>query len=185
MAKARRPYEGVYATIDFPPYEYQEFPKYIATGMHGKFEIAYTQEEELEIRTRNQLQSNVISAGRQFSQTDPERELLAGRAAELGVPINRKWSIAKLKQVIMDAEKSIDDLPADEGLQATPQINVDDLPPDENEHVKQEVPPALVVDQARLKDDLIAKARSMGINANKLWGIPRLKATIAEAEQRK
>jgi hypothetical protein len=175
---AKQNYGGVYANMEFPPYEFREFPKHISTGHKDRagksiFEIANTAEEELAIKKRIQTFLDNAPAEASFSEQDPEREQLAQRAKELNVPINRKWSIKKLQAVIASAEDSVDDLPPEENL--APDEIVSDEPVVEiataSDHLENE------------KDKLIAEAKSLGIAANKLWGIPRLRSEIAAAKE--
>lgn len=154
---ARSNFGGVYANMDFPPYIFREYPKQIKTG-DGIFEIVNSSEEETALRER--LRTGTTK------ELDVQRERLIERAASLGVPINKKWSVEKLSAVIRAAEP--DDIILD--ISAN-----DDLPPEIEDPAEEE--------SARDdKDALIAKAKALGISANKLWGIPRLKAQIAEAE---
>lgn len=156
---------GVYANMDFPPYEFREFPKHIITG-RGTYETANDKHEEEEIRERVQKEYDEAPIEALIHTPDPEREALISRARELNVPINRMWSITKLKATIEKAEQAMDDLPA-EGEEQDGEITSEEQA-EEN------------------KEELIAKAKSLGINkANHLWGIPRLKLEIADAEKNK
>lgn len=162
---------GVYANMDFPPYTYQEYPKHIRTGPYGKYEIANTAKDEEEIRTRLQLQHEVAVQAAEAPPPDPIRDSLIARALRGGIPINQKWSNQKIEAVIQEASLAMDDLPPEDTAR---------IAPDENEEGG-----GIIASEEETKDELIAHAKSLGILANKLWGIPRLRTSIAEAEAAK
>lgn len=173
---------GVYANMEFPPYEFREYPKQVNTGPHGKFTVVHTRAEEDKLR--QQLQKDHDDAPAEYVPhvADPEKEILISRARELGVPFNSKWSKAKLKITVQEAEADVDSLPAEQPVKARgPEYGNEDgdlpisSPPAEGEE-DYETP-------EELKAALLAKAKSMGINPTgiHLWGIPRLKSAIAEA----
>lgn len=157
-------YGGVYANLDYVKLygnkTYKEYPKHIPTGPHGKFEEARDEIEESKILAKLQKDDDDAPAEVVNYVADPEKEILISRAAELGVAINRKWSKAKIAQTIQDAEDSIDLLPV-------------------------EAAPAEPEQTEELKTELIAEAKALGIPATKLWGIPRLRATISEVKSKK
>lgn len=180
---AKHNYGGVYANMDFPPYEYVPYPRHIPTT-DGKYEVANSEAEEAAIKAKLKKDHDNLPALDPYFTSDPEKEILFARAKELGVPFNPKWSKAKLKNVIDTAEMEIDNLPPDSGFgDKAPAFFTRDL-----------MTPTLtdtfdkLVETPNIPDDreaLVAKAKSMGINpvGIHLWGIPRLKATIAEHEQ--
>lgn len=167
---AKQNYGGVYALMDFPPYVFREFPKLIHTGAHGQYEIVQNKKEEDEVLGRLKAAADALPPENTVSLAtfDPIRETLISRARELEVPINRKWSLAKIRAAIQEAEEAIDNLPAE-----------DNLPPEDEQTAIDEAHAETDEDD---KDSLIDKAKSLGIPASKLWGIPRLKKYIAEAE---
>lgn len=161
---AKQQYGGVYANMPFKPYVYMEYPKHISTGKHGQYEIANDPEEEKTILARLQKDEDDAPAIVAPHTADHEKDILISRATELGVAFNPKWSKAKLLKIVEQAEEDADNLPA---------IAVG------NKKMKT----ALAEDgEEPSKEALIAKAQSLGIQANKLWGIPRLKSSIAEVE---
>ena len=186
---AKQNYGGVYANMEFPPYEYREYPKHIMTGVEDKYEVVYTKDEEEKVMRRLQRAFDALpTENAAFIVKDPEKDLLIARAHELGVPINRKWSKAKLQSVLADAENEIDSLPpegaAEEAL-ARPITLVEKV--DEPTEVKAEEAPKSAPAPAKSDNDLIkaaliAEAKSLGLNPPglMLFGIPRLRAMIAE-----
>jgi hypothetical protein len=153
---------GVYANMDFPPYVWTEYPKHIKTGNGSEFSIANNAEEEAKILAKLQKNEDDAPPETYNYVADPEKEILISRAAELGVPINRKWSKSKIQTVVQGAEDNVDALPAE-----LPEV--EEVIPEENSE--------------QYKDKLIAEAKDLGIPANKLWGIPRLKSSIAEIKK--
>lgn len=172
---AKQNFGGVYANMDFPGYEYREFPKHIPTGPHGRYEIAANATEEEVIRKRLQAEADGFAAIPEFVHhtPDPEREALVSRAAVLGVPINKLWSITKLKSTIQAAEAAMDELPAEGAAPLKPTVLTT---PGLDEHSASGLTPE------EYKDKLIEEAKSFGLSATRLWGIPRLEQTIAEAK---
>jgi hypothetical protein len=160
MARANRPYGGVYENMDFGTYAYQEYPKHIKTGDHGKYEVALNAEEEATIRARLDFKKEVITAKQEALGPDIEKEKLILRCEDLDIPINRKWSVEKLHMLIRQAESSIDALPAE---------------PASIEKVEGRNGPR--------HKELLEEAKTLGINVNHLWGIPRLEAAIAKAKE--
>jgi len=169
---AKQNYGGVYANMDFPPYTYVPYPRHIATGPRGEYEVAYSEEEERKIKARLQREHDNMPEEVEAFATDPEKEILISRARELNVPINKKWSKEKLKSVVSAAEADIDNLPPEDedddhigvvSLTAPTNNNDDNAETDD-------------------KEALLGQARDLGIKAQgmHLWGVPRLKATIAE-----
>jgi hypothetical protein len=176
---AKQNFGGVYANMEFPPYVWQEYPKHIITGPHGKFTTVNSKIEESELRQKLQIAHDDMPAESLVQVIDPDKEILISRAHELGVPINRKWSKAKLEAVVKAAEDEIDNLPADEQIIERKSVvqNHDDEPAEEMESGKTE---------EEYKDELIAIAKQLGVkNVSRLWGIPRLKATIVEFQDNK
>lgn len=168
---------GVYANMDFPPYSYQPYPRHIVTGPHGKYEVAHSAEEESKILAKLQKDQDDAPAEPVHFVADPEKEILISRARELQVPFNSLWSKAKLKKLVEQAEADtdVDSLPAEdlERKKLITSITAEDVEEEEAAESAEDY-----------KETLIAKARNLGINANKLWGIPRLKASIAEKQVR-
>lgn len=156
MAKARS-FGGVYENMDFAPYVFQEYPKHIKTGDHGRFEVALNAEEEAEIRSRIEFKNEVITAKQEALGPDKEKEKLILRCEELDIPINRKWSSQKLYDLIREAESAIDALPPEPSL-------LDTRGTDEHKA-------------------LLEEARALGINVHHAWGTPRLKAAIEKAKE--
>lgn len=173
---AKQNFGGVYANMDFPPYVWQEYPKYIATGVNGQHTIVYSAVEESALKNKMQKAQDDMPAEPVHYVADPEKEILISRAAELEVPINRKWSKAKLEQVVKEAEEAIDDLPAEEAPVKNMKLAVIEEYNDDQEIVEDSESPE------EYKDRLINEAKALNIPANKLWGIPRLTASIAEAK---
>ena len=170
---AKQNYGGVYANMDFPTYEYRAYPRHIVTGPNGLYEVANSAEEEMKIKARLRKTYDEMPSEPMLLTADPEKEILISRARELNVPINRKWSKQKLENVLKEAEAAIDDLPPEDEL-----TQLDDLPATED--FAEEVT-AEDLDEED-KDALLAKAKSLGIKVQgmHLWGVPRIKATIAE-----
>lgn len=156
---------GVYANMEFAPYTYQEYPKHVPIGPNGKYEVALNAAEEERILSKMQKYDDDAPAETVAYVPDPDKEILISRAAELGIPINRKWSKAKIQTLVEGAEDDVDSLPA-ESEKTEDEEALSNTTPEE------------------LKESLIAKAKSLGIPANKLWGIPRLKASIAEVTKK-
>lgn len=173
---AKKNYGGVYANMEFPPYEYVPYPRHIITGPNGLFEVAHSEQDEKEIKTRLRKERDEAPEESEAFAIDPEKEILISRARELSVPINRKWSKEKLGKVVRDAEDAIDNLPPEDDQPVKQsQINLDDEPAED------------FVEEPKLestedKAELIAQAKALGIPATFLWGVPRLKASIAEAQ---
>lgn len=165
---AKKNYGGVYANMEFPPYIYQEYPKHIASNPYGKYEVANNPDEEKEIRTRLKLNNEeraVVQMAATVAALDPEHENLLNRARLMGIPFNRKWSNEKLCSVIAEAVKESDNLPPEENTEESSNPEVEETEEED-------------------KDELIARAKTLGINANKVWGVPRIKREIAEAEDK-
>ncbi len=171
---ANRNLGGVYANMEFKPYQYQEYPKHIRTGDHGQYTVVYdATEERALLNSMKQIQDNEPAYVAPLV-ADPEKEILISRCRELGVAFNSKWSKQKLLGVVRDAEAAVDDLPPEEA--PTKKAKVEE--PEEIDDTEQEI-----VDQDALKDKLIAQAKELGIpNVNRLWGIPRLQLHISEAQ---
>lgn len=170
---AKHNYGGVYANMDFPPYEYVPYPRHVKTGpASDQYEVAYNEEDEAKIKARLKKAHDDAPAETEAFLIDPEKEILISRARELNVPINRKWSKQKLEQVLKLAEQEIDDLPPEDDS-SSDQTN---LFPNAKENVS-----AQDYDEED-KDELIAQAKALGYQATRLWGIPRLKASIAEGK---
>jgi hypothetical protein len=162
---AKQNFGGVYANMEFKPYEWQEYPKHITTGPHGKYEIVNNLEEEEKVLAVLQKQYDETPGVFVPFVADHAKEVLISRARELGVPFNSLWSKTKMEKVIAEAEAA-----------------VDDLPPEETEPKK----PATVDKTTKeFKDKLLAEAKSLGIPAVHVWGVPRLENAIAEARAQK
>lgn len=159
---------GVYANMDFPPYAYQEYPKHIKTGPHGQYAIVNSAAEEAQILNKLQVDEDNAPAELVQLVSDPEKEILISRAKELGVPFNAKWSKSKLQMVVNEAEEAVDVLPPED--------------PEAKEKEKNVPQPVEGETPEEYKDHLIQEAKFLGIPANKLWGLPRLKASISEAK---
>lgn len=172
MARNSQNLGGVYANMDFPPYVWTEFPKHIKTGPYGQYEVAKTATEEKEILTKLQKEHDNTPAEVIHYASDPAKEILISRARELEVPINIKWSKTKLQAVVDEAEKAIDDLPA-EGA-TLPKVMV----------LEEIETPATVEELENEKTTLYNEAKALGLKTTgmHLWGIPRLKAAIIEAK---
>lgn len=181
MAKAK-PYGGVYENYDFEkvygPREWVEYPKAIPTGtgpFDKSFKVALTAEEESAIRIalKQEFEDN-LPAEVHAHVADPEKEILISRARELGLAFNEKWSKSKLQGIIANAEAEVDNLPAELPI-AKPEtrtmpsslLGLPASQDEENEDV-----------HAKLLDE----AKRLGIKERNmhLWGVPRLKAAIAE-----
>lgn len=155
---------GVYANMDFPPYEHREYPKHVITGPYGKYEIVHNREEE--IKLKGVLEQNEIVSSLEAPH-DPEKDALIAKARFLGAPINRLWSNAKIQSVIAQAETAVDNLPPDEEV-------ADDEP-------EETAPPT--IDELDDLQQLVAKAKELGIKSARIaWGAERLKARIAQTE---
>lgn len=177
---AKKNYGGVYANMEFPPYEYIPYPRHIITGPNGLYEVANSEEEEKRIKDRLRKAHDDAPAEFEAFIADPEKDILVSRARELNVPINRKWSKQKLQQVIQEAESAIDSLPPEDQEDAksvfaeTPVI-------DHFAHIQTSLSAPAQIEEDD-KDELVAQAKALGLPATKVWGIPRLKASIAEAQ---
>lgn len=173
---AKHNFGGVYANMDFPPYEFQPYPKHVKTGPSGEYEIAFDEAEERKIKARLQEQYENAPAETELFVVDPEKEILISRARELGVPINRKWSKEKLTKVVREAEAAIDDLPPEDEEDNFIKTSAPRMPQEVNVE-----PETTEID----KDALIEEAKLLGLPATKLWGVPRLQAAIAEITDKK
>ena len=167
----QKPYGGVYENMDFGNYVYQEYPKHIRTGDHGKFEVVQNEEEEKRVRAKLVKKTEIIQAEQLALGPDIEKEKLLLRCKELDIPVNSKWSNQKLYGLIREAEAAVDALPANENL---PDGYSSAEEADAEDHM----------DPEKLREQLIAEAKSLGIAANKTWGTPRLRSNIAEAKRR-
>jgi hypothetical protein len=178
LKMAKQNYGGVYANMDFPPYEFREFPKSVPTGPYGKHEIAYSKTEEMAILAKLQKDEDEAPAVVAPYVADPVKEILISRARELQIPFNSQWSKAKLTKIVEEAEADVDNLPAEvpESKRNSQSAASPEDPDDEDEGELD------VVNEDELKDKLIAQAKSLGIQDNRLWGIPRLKMSITEAQ---
>lgn len=171
---AKQNYGGVYANMEFKPYVWTEYPKHITTGPNGIYETAQDAVQEQNIKERLQKDEDDAPAILSPHTSDPAKEILISRATELGVAFNSKWSKAKLEQVVAQAEEDADNLPAD--VVGTKKII------DKQKNAVISIESGEIIDEPT-KEELIVQAQSLGIQANKLWGIPRLKASIAEAQK--
>lgn len=165
---------GVYANMDFPPYTYVEYPKHISIGPHGQHTTVFNKQEEQELLSKMQKDQDDAPAYIEPLVVDPAKEILISRARELGVAFNAKWSKAKLEQVVKAAEDDVDNLPPEMPAEKKSRIAAPVVEDDAAESVE--------ITPEEYKDSLISQAKSFDIPANKLWGIPRLKASIAEAK---
>lgn len=161
-----RPYEGVYANIDFEkrygPKVYREYPKHVPTGKTGQYTVAKDAQEEQAILAKLQITDDEQPAEYHPYVADPKKEILISRARELQVPFNPKWSVEKLASIVKEAEAAVDKLPVE---------SLEQIEEDTGETPEE------------VKDRLIKEAKALGIPANRLWGIPRLKKQIAEAKK--
>lgn len=187
MARANANFGGVYANMDFEPYQYREFPKHIPTGTHGEYAVALNPREEANIRARVQEEADAEAAQEQgHTAMDPQKEILFGRAKELGIPFNRKWSISKLQELIITAEAAIDELPAEENL---PVVQVVKEPANKLINFATTIDPGVKTtvstpeESEEDKDLLIEEARDLGLPATRVWGVAKLKAEIAKAKK--
>ena len=164
---------GVYAGMDFPPYEWKEYPKHVAIGPHGQTKIVQSAEEEQKLRAELQSEQDNEPAQQLPHVADPTRAILISRAREIGAAINPNWSITKLKSTIEAAEADLDSLPPETLVttkathEAAPEVPVlHNQSPDDQ------------------KAELIERLKELDPTAKNLhlWGIPRLKAAIAEQE---
>lgn len=165
---------GVYANMDFPAYEWKEFPKAVTTGPHGQYVVVQSAIEESEVRSKLQKDQDDAPAIHIPYVADPEKEILISRARELGVAFNPKWSKAKLQVTVNEAEREVDSLPAE-------------LPKKKSAPVITTIEPEIELHNESPEDTkarLVAEVKALGINPTgiHLWGIPRLKAAIAEAQ---
>lgn len=159
---AKQNFGGVYANMDFPPYVWTEYPKHVPTGANGKYEVAFNEADEERILAKLQKTEDDAPAKVEPYVADPEKEILISRARELQVPFNPKWSKAKLERIVQEAEDEVDALPVE-----TTAKKLDEVTSEED------------------KDELIARAKALGIPANRLWGVPRLLTMIADKEASK
>jgi hypothetical protein len=166
---------GVYANMEFPPYEFREYPKLIPTGPHGAYQIVSSQREENELLDSLGVAREKALAAKAHGPVDPQKEILIARASELGVPINKQWSMLKLQAVISAAEAAVDELPP-EGEEIEERIH-NKLIAAADEKVEE------ISNFEDDKTELVARAKELGISsASRIWGVPRLKSAIAEAE---
>lgn len=186
MAK-HKPYGGVYENYDFEkvygPKEWAEYPKAVPTGttqFDKSYKVANNAEEEAAIRAsmKQQFEDNLPAETHAYV-ADPEKEILISRARELEVPFNAKWSKAKLQVLITTAESEVDNLAAELPLTkeqikeaATSLLGAQHVPEEENEDVHA---------------TLLEEAKRLGIKERNmhLFGVPRLKAMIAEHKAKK
>jgi hypothetical protein len=171
--KQNRTFGGVFENYDFEkvygPKTWVEYPKAIPTGItpHDKsFRIAQNAEEEAAIRATLQQAHDSAPAEAQPMVADPAKEILISRARELQIPINEKWSKAKLQGLVEAAEADVDNLPAE-----VPEPKAVYTPPEPEDS-----------DNEDLHATLLAQAKAIGIKERNmhLWGVVRLKAAIAE-----
>jgi hypothetical protein len=179
MAIKQPRYEGVYANMDFPVYEYREYPKHVKIEPHG-FKVVNSKEEEDQLlqtlgRRNEKMKQDIEGMGGETR--DPERDFLLRRARELNIPVNKLWSTFKFRGLVQKAEDELDKLPAeqiDDNLPATgegtAEISVDLSKISEKE-------------QTDLKKSLLEKAHVLGIPATDSWSITRLQNYISEAEK--
>lgn len=176
---AKQNYGGVYANMEFAPYQYQAYPRHIPTGDKGEYEVVFNEEEEVKVRAKLRKQFDDVPAEIEAFTADPEKEILISRARELEVPINRKWSKEKLIATLKAAEDAIDNLPPegaeDEEPATEPTATV-------NGAGIAHIADVTTVEEVDDKEALLAKAKELGIKAQgmHLWGVPRLQATISE-----
>lgn len=111
---AKQNYGGVYANMEFPPYEFREYPKHVVTGPFGQYEVANNETEETVIRAKLQKDHDDAPAVAAPMVADPAKEILISRAREIGVPFNPMWSKVKLDAVVKAAEAELDNLPPEE-----------------------------------------------------------------------
>lgn len=183
MAKAQKPYGGVYENYDFEkvygPREWVEYPKAIPTGttqFDKSFKIANNKAEEDDIRAKfNQQIEDSLPAEQHAYVADPEKEILISRARELKIPLNEKWSKSKLQGLISQAEADVDALPV-EIEPSKEQIKDAKLSLLGHSHISQDE------ENEDVHSKLLNEAKSLGIKERNmhLWGVPRLKAAIAE-----
>jgi hypothetical protein len=170
-----KPYAGVYENYDwekvYGPKQWVEYPKAIPTGPHGQFKVVQNAEEEKVIRAALQEIHDNTPPYQEPHVADNEKDVLISRARELKIPINTQWSKKKLLQVIADKEAEVDDLPPEDLVDPKPLIAPILAQADETENENED-----------LHTTLLNQAKHMGIHERNmhLWGVPRLKAAIAE-----
>lgn len=188
---AKQNFGGVYANMDFPPYVWQEYPKHIPTGPYGKFEVAYSKADEDKIVARLDNEFDNAPAEAVKFVPDPEKDILIARARELRIPINAKWSKAKLSQLVSEAEEAVDSLPAElpnPRERPSNKLTLANSTPQPISMISAEDPNDEKFESADdLKNSLYLKAKEIGVTGTgmHLWGIPRLKQAIAEHEAKK
>ncbi len=168
MAKANL--GGIYAAMDFPPYEYREYPKHIVIGPHGQYKTAQNSKEEAEIKSQLSQDFVAEQIAAAAPPSDPYHEDLILKARSLQIPFNSRWSNTKLAAVIKEAEEAQDNLPAEENVPTTLAIAGQLKSQSDDEAGSEDY------------DALTTKARSLGVNVNRVWGLPRLRREIEQAE---
>lgn len=169
------PYGGVYANIDYDklygPKKYHRYPMHIPVNSEGRYLIANNEEEEKAIRDKLQEQFDNSPAEQLPYFSDPEKDILISRARELNVPFNSKWSKAKLRAVVEQAEQDIDALP--------PEI----ITPKGKQEIFTAAPLPAAEDLEEDIEALRSEAKALGGKAVHLWGVPRLKQFIEENKE--
>lgn len=174
---AKQNYGGVYANMDFGTYEFREYPKHIKTGKYGQFVEVHNKEEEIAIL--GDIEKKQAATQIPDASIDHEKEALISKARKMGIPINALWSKSKLEKTIQQAEEELDNLPAEGDEVETSKVLEISTPTLAS--ASSSIPDGLTEEQ--YKDQLIATAKELGFkSASRLWGIARLKASIAEAE---
>lgn len=88
--------------MDFPPYEYRPYPKWV-NGV-----VVQDEKEHAELLAA--VKAPQQSGGHGFDTDTQEAEdpidALRGKAADLGVAVDKRWGVERLKQEISDAEKA-------------------------------------------------------------------------------
>lgn len=102
----RKPYEGQFANMEFPPYKYQEYPKVIGKTAAGQDIIVEDQREELEWIAKGEIHK----ASEQSKEA--EHALAVALAAESQAEVEKlKSELAELKALLSAKPGLLDELP--------------------------------------------------------------------------
>jgi hypothetical protein len=84
--------QTVYHNMEFPQYEYHEFPKWVKHPVDGKLHLVHDEREE-----------GTILAAKPLIRDEDERARLIKVAEIKGVTVDKRWNAEKLSRAITDA----------------------------------------------------------------------------------
>jgi hypothetical protein len=109
-----------YVNMQFPPYRYREYPKWVKTASGQNILIQNQQEEDAVLCATAEEGSGIARNVQERAALEDQRRRLSGdrdalieRAGDLGIVVDRRVSVQNLQKLIADAEKAQEDAALD------------------------------------------------------------------------